>query len=39
VGKVQNCSSRARFSKAYGLANLRIYLLGGNAALMRYVRK
>lgn len=27
------------FSKAYGLANLRIGMLAGNAALMKYVRK
>jgi histidinol-phosphate aminotransferase len=39
VGKVPNLLVARTFSKAYGLANLRIGLLAGNAALMRYVRK
>jgi histidinol-phosphate aminotransferase len=39
VGKVPNMLVARTFSKAYGLANLRIGLLAGNAALMRYVRK
>jgi histidinol-phosphate aminotransferase len=39
VGKVPNLLVARTFSKAYGLANLRIGLLVGNAALMKFVRK
>jgi histidinol-phosphate aminotransferase len=39
VGKVPNMLVARTFSKAYGLANLRIGLLAGPAALMKYVRK
>jgi histidinol-phosphate aminotransferase len=39
VGKVPNLLVARTFSKAYGLANLRIGLLAGNAALMKFVRK
>ncbi len=39
VGKVPNMLVARTFSKAYGLANLRIGLLAGNASLMQYVRK
>jgi histidinol-phosphate aminotransferase len=39
VGKVPNLLVARTFSKAYGLANLRIGLLAGNAELMKYVRK
>jgi histidinol-phosphate aminotransferase len=39
VGKVPNLLVARTFSKAYGLANLRIGLLAGNASLMQYVRK
>ena len=39
VGKVQNLLVARTFSKAYGLANLRIGLLVGNAELMKYLRK
>jgi histidinol-phosphate aminotransferase len=39
VGKVPNLIVARTFSKAYGLANLRIGLLAGSAALMQYVRK
>jgi len=39
VGKVPNLLVARTFSKAYGLANLRIGLLAGNTALMQYVRK
>ena len=39
VGKVPNMLVARTFSKAYGLANLRIGLLAGNASLMKYVRK
>ena len=39
VGKVPNLLVARTFSKAYGLANLRIGLLAGSAALMQYVRK
>jgi histidinol-phosphate aminotransferase len=36
---VPNLLVARTFSKAYGLANLRIGMLAGNAALMKYVRK
>ena len=39
VGKVPNLLVARTFSKAYGLANLRIGLLAGDARLMKYVRK
>lgn len=39
VGKVANLIVARTFSKAYGLANLRIGMLAGDAALLRYVRK
>ena len=39
VGKVPNLLVARTFSKAYGLANLRIGLLAGNAELMTLVRK
>ena len=39
VATVPNLLVARTFSKAYGLANLRIGLLAGNAALMKYVRK
>ncbi len=39
VGKVPNLIVARTFSKAYGLANLRIGMLAGSAALLRYVRK
>src|SRR6201996_338896 len=39
VGSVPNLIVARTFSKAYGLANLRIGMLAGNAALMKYVRK
>jgi histidinol-phosphate aminotransferase len=39
VGKVPNLVVARTFSKAYGLANLRIGLLAGNAELMKYMRK
>jgi histidinol-phosphate aminotransferase len=39
VGKVPNLIVARTFSKAYGLANLRIGMLAGNAELMKYVRK
>ncbi len=39
VDKVPNLLVARTFSKAYGLANLRIGLLAGNAALMQHVRK
>jgi histidinol-phosphate aminotransferase len=39
VGKVPNLLVARTFSKAYGLANLRIGLLAGSAELMKYVRK
>ncbi len=39
VGKVSNLLVARTFSKAYGLANLRIGLLAGSAGLMQYVRK
>ncbi len=39
VGKVPNLLVARTFSKAYGLANLRIGLLCGDAELMKYVRK
>jgi histidinol-phosphate aminotransferase len=39
VGKVPNLLVARTFSKAYGLANLRIGMLAGNPELMKYVRK
>jgi histidinol-phosphate aminotransferase len=39
VGKVANLVVARTFSKAYGLANLRIGMLAGDAELMKYVRK
>ncbi len=39
VGSVPNLLVARTFSKAYGLANLRIGMLAGPAELMRYVRK
>lgn len=39
VGTVPNLLVARTFSKAYGLANLRIGLIAGNAELMQYVRK
>jgi histidinol-phosphate aminotransferase len=39
VGKVPNLLVARTFSKAYGLANLRIGMLAGTAELMKYVRK
>ena len=39
VAKVPNLLVARTFSKAYGLANLRIGLLAGNAELLKYVRK
>jgi histidinol-phosphate aminotransferase len=39
VGKVPNLVVARTFSKAYGLANLRIGMLAGNAELMKFVRK
>jgi histidinol-phosphate aminotransferase len=39
VGKVPNLLVARTFSKAYGLANLRIGMLAGNADVLKYVRK
>lgn len=39
VGRVPNLLVARTFSKAYGLANLRIGMLAGSAELMQYVRK
>jgi histidinol-phosphate aminotransferase len=39
VGRVPNLMVARTFSKAYGLASLRIGLLAGSAELMQYVRK
>ncbi len=39
VGEVPNLLVARTFSKAYGLANLRIGLLAGSAALIKFVRK
>jgi histidinol-phosphate aminotransferase len=39
VGKVSNLVVARTFSKAYGLANLRIGMLAGSAGLMKFVRK
>jgi histidinol-phosphate aminotransferase len=39
VGKVPNLIVARTFSKAYGLANLRVGMLAGNAELLKYVRK
>lgn len=39
VGKVPNLVVARTFSKAYGLANLRIGMLAGPVELMKYVRK
>jgi histidinol-phosphate aminotransferase len=39
IGKVPNLLLARTFSKAYGLASLRIGMLAGAAELMKYVRK
>ena len=39
IGRVPNLIVGRTFSKAYGLANLRIGMLAGNAQLLAYVRK
>ena len=39
VGRVPNLMVARTFSKAYGLANLRIGMLAGSADLLKYVRK
>jgi histidinol-phosphate aminotransferase len=39
VGKLSNLLVARTFSKAYGLANLRIGMLCGDAELMKFVRK
>jgi histidinol-phosphate aminotransferase len=39
IGKVPNLVVARTFSKAYGLANLRIGMLAGSADVMKYVRK
>jgi len=39
IGPIPNLIVARTFSKAYGLANLRIGMLAGNADLLRYVRK
>ena len=39
LATVPNLIVARTFSKAYGLANLRIGMLAGNAALLKYVRK
>jgi histidinol-phosphate aminotransferase len=39
VATIPNMIVARTFSKAYGLANLRIGMLAGNAELLRYVRK
>lgn len=39
LGSVPNLVVARTFSKAYGLANLRIGMLAGNAELMKYLRK
>ncbi|HEY0264495.1 MAG TPA: aminotransferase class I/II-fold pyridoxal phosphate-dependent enzyme, partial [Granulicella sp.] len=39
IGKVPNIMVARTFSKAYGLANLRLGMLAGDASLMTYVRK
>jgi histidinol-phosphate aminotransferase len=39
VGKVPNLIVARTFSKAYGLANLRVGMLAGNAELLKFVRK
>ncbi len=39
LGGMQNLIVARTFSKAYGLANLRIGMLAGNAGLMKYLRK
>ena len=39
VGRVPNLLVARTFSKAYGLANLRIGMLAGDARLMKYMRK
>ena len=39
VGRVPNLIVGRTFSKAYGLANLRLGMLAGPAALMQYIRK
>ncbi len=39
IGRVPNLIVARTFSKAYGLANLRVGMLAGNPELLRYVRK
>ena len=39
IASVPNLIVARTFSKAYGLANLRIGMLAGNADLLRYIRK
>jgi len=39
IGKVPNLTVARTFSKAYGLASLRIGMLAGSAEVMKYVRK
>src|ERR1700676_3638636 len=39
IARVPNLVVARTFSKAYGLANLRIGMLAGNADLLRYIRK
>ncbi len=39
IGHVSNLIVARTFSKAYGLANLRVGMLAGDARLMRYIRK
>lgn len=39
INELPNVIVARTFSKAYGLANLRVGMLAGNAELMRYVRK
>jgi histidinol-phosphate aminotransferase len=39
IGSVPNLLVGRTFSKAYGLANLRLGMLAGSAELMRYIRK
>lgn len=39
IGTVPNLIVARTFSKAYGLANLRVGMLAGNAGLLKYVRK
>jgi histidinol-phosphate aminotransferase len=39
VGRIPNLVVARTFSKAYGLANLRVGMLAGSARLMNYIRK